>query len=64
MKKENDRQRVEDARERGGWERERGGRGDAEEKGLMRMKQGSGCMRRCIDDAREHSLGRCTLKVH
>ena len=37
---------------------------DAEEKGLMRMKQGSGCMRRCIDDAREHSPGRCTLKVH
>lgn len=35
---------------------------DAEEKGLM--KRGSGRMRRCIDDAREHSPGRCTLKVH
>ena len=44
--------------------RERESWRDAEEKGLMRMKQGSGCMRRCIDDAREHSPGRCTLKVH
>ena len=50
--------------ERDGRQGERESWRDAEEKGLMRMKQGSGCMRRCIDDAREHSPGRCTLKVH
>lgn len=57
-----ERNREESGARRG--DRERESWRDAEEKGLMRMKQGSGCTRRCIDDAREHSPGRCTLKVH